>query len=114
MRVPCSPLSGLTNWFVTPPWKKSRVQHTFTRQELYDLVWSTPIVTLAERFDISDPGRAKSETSPHPVAGLVAALRSANPDQHGEVSVPGVSVYERTENPRVGGSNPPLGTISLC
>jgi len=35
------------------------MQRTFTRQELYDLVWSTPIVTLAERFDMSDRGLAK-------------------------------------------------------
>ncbi|TPK66915.1 hypothetical protein FJ930_23520 [Mesorhizobium sp. B2-4-15] len=36
------------------------MQRTFTRQELYDLVWSTPIITLAGRFDISDRGLAKT------------------------------------------------------
>ncbi|MFB9980915.1 hypothetical protein ACFSQQ_22670 [Mesorhizobium kowhaii] len=36
------------------------MQRTFTRQELYDLVWSTPIVTLAGSFDISDRGLAKT------------------------------------------------------
>lgn len=33
---------------------------TFSRQELYELVWSTPIVQLAERFGISDRGLAKT------------------------------------------------------
>ncbi|TPN39363.1 hypothetical protein FKO01_04175 [Mesorhizobium sp. B2-3-3] len=36
------------------------MKRTFTRQELYDLVWATPIVTLAEQFDISDRGLAKT------------------------------------------------------
>ncbi|KPH05031.1 hypothetical protein CO657_11170 [Rhizobium acidisoli] len=33
---------------------------TFSRQELYDLVWSTPIPQLAEQFGISDRGLAKT------------------------------------------------------
>ena len=32
---------------------------TLTRQELYDLVWSTPMTKLAESFGISDVGLAK-------------------------------------------------------
>src|SRR4051794_31328510 len=36
------------------------MHRTFTRQQLYDLVWSTSIVTLAESFDISDRGLAKT------------------------------------------------------
>lgn len=31
------------------------MQTTLTRQELYDLVWSTPIATLATQFDLSEP-----------------------------------------------------------
>jgi hypothetical protein len=44
----------------------------FTRQELYDLVWSEPIKTLAARFDISDVGLAKTchkENVPVPEGG---------------------------------------------
>lgn len=36
------------------------MNRTFSRQELYDLVWSTPIATLAKQFDISDRGLAKT------------------------------------------------------
>ncbi|PKA43241.1 hypothetical protein CWR43_14465 [Rhizobium sullae] len=36
------------------------MSRTFSRQELYDLVWSTPIVQLAERFGTSDRGLAKT------------------------------------------------------
>jgi len=32
---------------------------TLARQELYDLVWSTPMTKLAESFGISDVGLAK-------------------------------------------------------
>lgn len=33
--------------------------HRFTRQELYDLVWSVPISTLAVKYGLSDRGLAK-------------------------------------------------------
>jgi hypothetical protein len=36
------------------------MKRTFTRRELYDLVWSTPISKLAEQFEISDRGLAKT------------------------------------------------------
>jgi hypothetical protein len=32
---------------------------TLTRQELYDLVWSTPMIKLAEQFGLSDVGLTK-------------------------------------------------------
>ncbi|TIP23189.1 MAG: hypothetical protein E5X67_34430 [Mesorhizobium sp.] len=164
------------------------MQRTLTRQELYDLVWSTPIATLAQQFDISDRGLAKTcaryqipvpgrgywakieagqsapktplwkiddptletvqigaykpavnpyvafaieaaasivkkskeerqaradpEKEPEPrtpkeqivfepvrrphnsISGLVATLRSASPDQYGEISIPGVRVHK--------------------
>jgi len=35
------------------------MQRTYTRRELYDLVWSTPIVKVAEDFGLSDRGLAK-------------------------------------------------------
>lgn len=36
-----------------------RNRRQFTRRELYDLVWSTPVQKLAEEFGISDRGLAK-------------------------------------------------------
>jgi hypothetical protein len=46
------------------------MKRTFTRQELYDLVWSTPISTLATQFDLSDRGLAKTcERHQIPVPG---------------------------------------------
>lgn len=33
---------------------------TFTRKELYELVWSTPMKTLAASFGLSDVGLAKA------------------------------------------------------
>jgi hypothetical protein len=36
------------------------MSRTYSRQELYELVWSTPILQLAERFGISDRGLAKT------------------------------------------------------
>jgi integrase len=41
-----------------PPRKPPRVRR-ISRQELYDLVWSDPITTLADRFGISDVGLSK-------------------------------------------------------
>lgn len=35
------------------------MKRTYTRQELYELVWSTPISKLAEEFGLSDRGLAK-------------------------------------------------------
>ena len=34
--------------------------HRFSRQELYDLVWSQPIATLAETYGVTDVGLAKA------------------------------------------------------
>ncbi len=34
--------------------------HRFTRQELYDLVWSEPMVQLAKKFGLSDVGLSKA------------------------------------------------------
>src|SRR6476660_414642 len=34
--------------------------HTFSRQELFDLVWSEPTRTVAKRLGISDVGLAKA------------------------------------------------------
>ena len=33
--------------------------HTFTREELYQLVWQTPLQRLARQYSLSDVGLAK-------------------------------------------------------
>ncbi|MBY3513733.1 hypothetical protein HFN76_16065 [Rhizobium laguerreae] len=54
----------------------------FSRQELYDLVWSTPILQLAERFGISDRGLAKTCERFHiavPGRGYWAKIEAGQP-----------------------------------
>lgn len=51
---------------------------TFTRQELYDLVWAEPMSILAKRFKISDVGLAKAckrANIPRPPRGYWAKLK---------------------------------------
>lgn len=36
------------------------MEKTFSRQELYDLVWTEPLLTLSKKFDISDVGLRKT------------------------------------------------------
>ncbi len=36
------------------------MNRSFTRQELYDLVWSQPMRTLASQFGVSDVALAKT------------------------------------------------------
>lgn len=53
------------------------MRHTFTRQELYDLVWSEPMKTLAGQFELSDVGLAKAckkANIPRPPRGYWAKL----------------------------------------
>src|SRR5206468_2402825 len=53
--------------------------HTFTRQELYDLVWSEPMRSLAGRYSISDRGLAKACAAgnvPVPARGYWAKLQA--------------------------------------
>jgi hypothetical protein len=60
----------------------------FTRQELYDLVWSEPMKTLAARFDISDVGLAKAcrgANIPVPERGYWAKLKSGKPTTKGKL-----------------------------
>jgi len=52
---------------------------TFTRQELYDLVWAEPMRSLAQRFSISDRGLAKicaAGNIPVPSRGYWAKLEA--------------------------------------
>jgi hypothetical protein len=51
---------------------------TLTRQELYELVWKTPMRRLARQFGLSDVGLAKTcrhHTIPTPKAGYWAKKR---------------------------------------
>lgn len=51
----------------------------FTRKELYDLVWSEPVKTLATKFELSDVGLAKAcrrYNIPRPPRGYWAKLRA--------------------------------------
>ncbi len=51
--------------------------HTFTRADLYDLVWNEPVTKLAERFQISDTGFSKACRKldvPRPLRGYWARL----------------------------------------
>lgn len=50
---------------------------TLTRKELYDLVWSVPMMKLAKRFDLSDQGlvkKCKKHNIPRPPMGYWVKL----------------------------------------
>lgn len=76
---------------------------TLTRQELYDLVWSTPITELADQFAISDRGLAKiclRHQIPVPGRGYWAKIeagQSANKTPLWRIENPGI------ETVRIGG-----------
>ena len=60
----------------------SDLKRTYTRKELYDMVWSTPIVKLAEQFDLSDRGLAKTcqrHQIPVPGRGYWARVEAGQP-----------------------------------
>jgi len=40
--------------FIAHQIEKAMTNQTFTRQQLYDLVWSTPMTTLAKKYGVSD------------------------------------------------------------
>jgi hypothetical protein len=59
--------------------EEQKTSHTFTRQELYDLVWSEPIHTFATKYSISGRGLAKACASaniPVPERGYLAKLQA--------------------------------------
>ena len=52
-------------------------QKPLKREELYNLVWSVPMIKLAKRFDLSDQGLAKKckkHKIPRPPVGYWAKL----------------------------------------
>lgn len=54
----------------------------FTRQELYELVWATPLVKLAKEFGLSDVGLRKTCVRyqvPTPALGYWAKLNFGKP-----------------------------------
>jgi hypothetical protein len=56
--------------------------HTFTRQSLYELAWSEPVQTLANRFSLSDRGLAKicvAANIPVPARGYWAKRQVGKP-----------------------------------
>lgn len=65
----------------------------FTRQELYDLVWSEPIRTIAARFEISDVGLAKAcrgANIPVPERGYWAKLKAGKPTSKAKLPSRGI------------------------
>ncbi|MGZ3859531.1 MAG: hypothetical protein ACXVMS_08370 [Flavisolibacter sp.] len=57
---------------------ESQAKPKLTRQQLYDLVWSEPMTTLAKRFSISDTGLRKicqGMNIPLPTAGYWTKLK---------------------------------------
>ena len=59
-------------------------QYDFTREELYELIWAAPLVTLAKRFGISDRGLAKlcdRHKIPRPPQGYWLRLELGKPDE---------------------------------
>ena len=51
---------------------------TFSRQELYDLVWSKPMITLSKEFNLSDNGLRKiciKHDIPIPKSGYWSKLK---------------------------------------
>lgn len=56
--------------------------YSFTREELYDLVWSTPLKNLAPQYNVSDVGLAKACRKagiPLPPRGYWEKLRLGKP-----------------------------------
>lgn len=87
-------------------------KRTFSRQEMYDLVWSMPIQKLAERFGLSDRGLAKTclrHQVPVPGRGYWAKIDAGQPVQRtplARLDNPGlepvhVGPYKQAVNPYV-------------
>jgi len=73
----------------------------FTRQQLYELVWSTPMVKLAKEFGLSDVGLRKTCVKhgiPTPPLGYWAKLNFGRPVEKTPLGPPGAW----RERPRLG------------
>jgi hypothetical protein len=70
----------------------------FTRKELYDLVWSTPMTKLAKRFGISDVGLRKicvKHDIPTPPLGYWAKLNFGKPVEQPALGPAGDNVRDK-------------------
>lgn len=70
----------------------------YTRQELYDLVWSTPMVKLAKEFGLSDVGLRKicvKHGIPTPPLGYWAKLNFGKPVKKTPLGPPGEGIKDR-------------------
>ncbi len=54
------PYSGSATLDRSKPAEIQVMSHSFTRKELFDLVWATPVKTLATEYGLSDVGLAKT------------------------------------------------------
>jgi hypothetical protein len=83
----------------------SEATHRFTRQELYELVWSEPMVQLAKRFGLSDVGLAKAcrrLAIPVPERGYWAKRQAGKPTSQKPLPPRGPGMLEEVD---VGGEN---------
>jgi hypothetical protein len=78
-------------------WPMSKYRE-FTRQELYDLVWTTPMVKLAREFGLSDVGLRKTcvrHQIPTPPLGYWAKLSFGKPAKKTALPPPSPGVTDR-------------------
>jgi hypothetical protein len=76
---PLSPGLGAQHTLVGMTEKDAPLPAVFTRQQLYDLVWSEPVQSPAKRLSISDRGLSKVCTAaniPVPARGYWAKLQA--------------------------------------
>src|SRR5258708_18900035 len=89
--------SGSTRHGGGQPRKLPRV-HQISRKELYNLIWSTPITALAERFGISDRGLAKvcrRSGIPAPLRGYCAYIEAEGTFHRAELPNQADEKYKR-------------------
>lgn len=76
------------------------MSQTFTRQELFDLVWSEPMKTLAGRFELSDVGLAKAckkANIPRPPRGYWAKLAAGKKVARSALPTRGPGMFDEIE-----------------
>ena len=81
------------------------MSQTFTRQELFDLVWSEPMRRLAERFELSDVGLAKAcrkANIPRPPRGYWAKLSAGKKVSRAALPARGPGMSDEIEIGRKG------------
>jgi N-acyl-D-aspartate/D-glutamate deacylase len=74
------------------------MSHTFTRQELFDLVWSAPTRAVAKQLGISDVGLAKAGRRADlllPPRGYWAKLAAGKPVRKPQLPTRGPGMSDR-------------------